>query len=153
MPQSFRYNRAARALAEADIFGVGPTAEKFNITTRSLSNWRNRALEDPILSQKYAECVDKLTKDWQEDTTLFMKTSLARLTRLAKDGTKEDAEFIHALAGALKIVGEINIAVQVLFDGADPMDFGKVDVEPLTPEKTGSSTLTIEAAAEDLEEE
>lgn len=119
MAQKFPIERAATILAEADLFGDDRTAKRWGITTRTIYNYRNRAQSDAKLSESFTLKKRMLLVDWQADATRCIKVSLAKLTELIPEATKEDADVIHAIAGALKIVGELKIAYDALINTSD----------------------------------
>ena len=106
--------RAAAILAEAEVFGDRKTCERWSITRQTLHNYRVRLRTDEALLQLYTLKTRMLLLDWQQDATKCLKVGLAKLTEMIPDATKHDADTIHAIAGAMKIVGELRIAHDAL---------------------------------------
>lgn len=56
-----------------------------------------------------------LIADWQQDAVKTIKVGLNELNRrIPMAATEEDAKVIHAIAGAVKIVGELKITGEAL---------------------------------------
>ncbi|ARV58044.1 hypothetical protein BZZ01_04810 [Nostocales cyanobacterium HT-58-2] len=110
----FPYERAAVVLAESELFGDKQTAKRWGISDRTIRNYRTRMSEDEHLAALFHLKKEALTKDWQSDATKALKVSLNKLVELVQDNGKPDQ--IHAVAGAVKIVGELKIAFEALTD-------------------------------------
>ena len=55
--------------------------------------------------------------DWQADATRCLKVGLNRLTEIIPVAeTEEDGKVIYAIAGAMKVVGELKLASDALTD-------------------------------------
>lgn len=107
--------RAAAILAESEIFGDIRSCEKWGITRMTLHNYRRRLAEDAELLQVYTLKKRILLMDWQQDATKTIKIGLAELNRRIPAATnEEDAKLIHAIAGAVKVVGELKITGEAL---------------------------------------
>ncbi|MEM6839745.1 MAG: hypothetical protein AAF609_23275 [Cyanobacteria bacterium P01_C01_bin.120] len=108
--------RASAILAEAELFGDGQTCEKWRITRQTLHNYRVRLTQDDELLQLFTLKKRILVADWQSDATKCLKIGLSRLTQLIPQATSEDADTIHAIVGAVKIVGELKITSEALLE-------------------------------------
>jgi hypothetical protein len=111
---SINYERAAIILAEADLFGDRQIAARWGIGDRTVRNYRTRAVSDSKLSSLYQLKKQLITRDWQTDATRALKVGLDKITHLIRDDG-EPAQ-IHAVAGAIKIIGELKIASEALSD-------------------------------------
>jgi hypothetical protein len=119
MAQKFPYERASMAIAEADIFGDKAALDKYGINQSTLWRWRDRASSDSKLHESALLKRRMLLVDWQQDATKTLKVGLTELNRrLPLADTEEDAKVIHAIAGAIKIVGELKITGEVLSEPA-----------------------------------
>lgn len=119
MAQKFPYERAAMAIAEADIFGDKAVLAKYGINQSTLWRWRDRADEDPVLHENALLKKRILLIDWQQDAVRTIKVGLSELTRrMPLAATEEDAKVIHSIAGACKIVGELKITADTLNEPA-----------------------------------
>lgn len=104
------------AIAEADIFGDRRVIDKYGINQSTLWRWRDRENSDAKLHENALLKRRMLLIDWQQDATKCLKVGLDKLTAIIPVATKEDADVIHAIAGAMKIVGELRIAHDALSD-------------------------------------
>lgn len=112
----FPYEKAAIILAEAELYGDKRVSLRWGITDRTIRNYRARAVEDPQLSSLFQLKSQLLEREWTADATKALKVSLDKLIELVKDDGKP--EQIHAVAGAIKIVGELKIASDALSEPA-----------------------------------
>ena len=114
--------RASNILAEADFFGDSKTCQKWEITSQTLRNYRSRVKDDDELLQLLALKKRLLVTGWQEDAVKTIRVVLNQIQdRVKVASTEEDAKVIHAISGALKIVGELKIAADALSE-ADQVD-------------------------------
>ncbi|MEO0491239.1 MAG: hypothetical protein AAFZ49_17060 [Cyanobacteria bacterium J06659_2] len=111
------------AIAEADIFGDHKVLEKYGINQSTLWRWRDRANSDSKLHESALLKKRMLLVDWQQDATKCLKIGLAKLSELIPNATLKDATTIHAVAGAMKIVGELKIANDALNESASESTF------------------------------
>lgn len=110
----FPYERAAIILAESELYGDLSTSNRWGITDRTIRNYRARAVSDSKLSCLFQIKRQLLEREWINDATRTLKTGLNRLNQLIPVATASDAATIHAIAGAIKIVGELKIASDAL---------------------------------------
>ena len=107
-------DRASMMLAEAEYFGDRFACDKWQITSRCLYNYRAKLKTDKTLSDLFTLKKRILAIDWKSSTVKTLKITCERLNRLIPTATKEDADLIHAIVGAAKIFGELNIAFEAL---------------------------------------
>ena len=103
-------------LAEAEYFGDQFACDKWQVTRQTLHNYRVRLQTDPELLQLFTLKKRILAIDWKSSTVKTLKITCERLNRLIPTATREDADLIHAIVGAAKIFGELNIASEALSD-------------------------------------
>lgn len=116
----FSRERASMILAEAEIFGDNQILSKWGITRQTLHNYRVRMQSDDELLHLFTLKKRMLLIDWQQDATKCIKVGLSELQkRMPVAASEEDAKLIHAIAGAVKIVGELKIASDALADSED----------------------------------
>ena len=114
---NFNYERAAMILVEADFFGDKETASRWGITDRSIRNYRSRLAEDRQLSALFQVKRQLFSASWVDDAAKTLKVGLAELNkRIPTARDEDDAKIIHAIAGAVKIVGELKIGHEALID-------------------------------------
>lgn len=111
----FPYDKAATILAECDFYEDKQVAKRWGIETRSIRNYRARLTEDEHLVSLYQQKKQLLVSGWQQDVTKCLNITLQKLTELILDRDSEPKR-ITALTNAVKVVGELKIAADVLND-------------------------------------
>ena len=113
----FDREKAAKILALADQVGDIEAAKHFGVSTKTICRHRSRVLSDPELSRLVAERKRELeaaSVGWAEDGARFMSAAIRRLVELLPlSGMRE-------VAGAIKIVGELDITRKVLNGDEQP---------------------------------
>lgn len=117
----FNRDRAANALADALVMGEADAAKRNGITERTLRNYKARLPNDPELSalfQKKKAVVDELRdrerEAWGVERRMFLTKAIKKLGEIVEKA--DSVEHIHAIAGAVKIVGELDITKSALGD-------------------------------------
>jgi hypothetical protein len=109
----FNRDRAATILVEAAYFGDQPTSEKWVVTTRTIQRYRARLDGDKQLSQLVAD--KKLTFEgaWASELPGAILAGIAYLKK-APENLAVNAEGIHAVAGAVKLLSSIETTKRML---------------------------------------
>lgn len=114
---AFNHDHAAAVLIEALVSNDEAVCLKYGISLRTVQRWRRRLATDPGLSSAVATKKAALDAAWADDLAAPIRAA-ARLITDAAEGadviTKRNPEFVHAIAGALKICAEIKLIVRVL---------------------------------------
>ena len=115
---TFNAERAATILAEAEFCSDKQIINEYKIDRSTLWHWRKRLKSDPDFFRLFQRRKKQVAESWRDDAVWFMKASLRKLTELVQsDGNSKQ---IYAVAGALKIVGELKITGDALSEsGAD----------------------------------
>jgi hypothetical protein len=100
----FDRDRAARVIAMAAAVGDEEAAKAAGISTRTIERWRARVATDKELSAVVAEKHDQVQKHLDGTFRSFMRGAVGKLGQLVSQAGVED---IHAVAGAVKIVGDL----------------------------------------------
>jgi len=108
-----RRARAALAIASAAELGDAEAARKFGMSVRAIQRWRRALKGDSSLSAAVAEKRAEAFKPWAELYQSARATLVAELVRHAT-ACPISPESIHAIAGALKILGERDDAGRML---------------------------------------
>jgi hypothetical protein len=122
--QKFPYERASTILAEADIFGEDLTAKRWRISPRTIFNYRQKSRVDQKLKESVGTKKKLLTDQWGKDCVKSVKLALRTLDEIIPRATevlsgdleaaKAYAAVLHAVAGAVKVVGELSLASEAL---------------------------------------
>ena len=130
----FDTDRAAKVLALALQAGDPAAAAHFGISTKSVCRYRTRATTDTELSRLVEEKTREFraaSEGWAEDAAGFMSRAIRKLDTLV---SKAEVDQIRDVAGAIKIVGELDITQKVL-GGQQP---GAHLEGPVPPEAAGA---------------
>jgi hypothetical protein len=108
-------DKVAAAIAEADFFGDRRACQRFGISSRTIQRWRHRAKQDPVLAADVASKKKMLLEKWQADASQPLSVALEELARrMPLAETAVDAKVIFAIAGTVKILGELKLSAVLL---------------------------------------
>lgn len=105
-----------RILAEADIAGVMPTAEKYNISFKSIYNYYDRLTIEPHLSMMYREHKKLLQESWAEELAETIIAG-ARVARQMIVDPNSDLVRLGVIINAVKTFSEIKVASEAIGGG------------------------------------
>lgn len=105
MPR-LRYELAARIIAEAEFSPDKLVCARYGITTRTLQRYRVQMAEDEKLSACVASQKDVLESEWVSDAIRTMRCQFRFLRKAAQTADAKDPAAIHAIAGAMKLLGD-----------------------------------------------
>ena len=117
----------ARVLVDSITLGPKAAAERAGITDRTLRRYRTRAESDEALSELIQQKLKRAEADWKPIATRFLRRSIAKLERLVEDATVEQ---IRQVAGAIKIVGDLQVVREALTNGEQPGASGEGEAHP-----------------------
>jgi hypothetical protein len=110
-------DRMALAIAQADYLGDVATCQRFGISCRTLQRWRHRSKRDSALAANVAAKKRILLETWQDEAIAPLKTAFEELARrMPAACTADDAKLIYAIAGTVKILGELKLSAGVLLE-------------------------------------
>jgi len=115
VPEFNRY-RAAQVLVDATLTDDQAAAEKWGVTDRTVRDYRARLATDLELATVYRDLLNKAANALSRARRRFLEKALEKLEDLVEAASKP--EHITAVAGAVKVVGELELAADVL-NGAD----------------------------------
>ncbi len=92
--------------ADADQFGLTEAAKKWGINIRTVSRYRRMVRTCPDLAKQIQIKNQAHLGCWDEERMALLKAAAAKLVQLV---SMCDTDHIHALAGVLKICGELDI--------------------------------------------
>lgn len=114
MPQKLDYDRAASILVEAAYYGEQVTAARWGVTDRTILNYRNRLDEDKELSDIFALKKAAFENEWAKEIPAAIRSALRFIVRAGEEANPKDPTAIFAIAGALKIVAEIELTREII---------------------------------------
>lgn len=96
--------------------GDTKTAEKWDVTTRTIRNYRTQLTSNDELFKLFEQKKKIFAESWVEDATAALKAGAERLKSLFAHGSSDDADLINAIAAGCKVLGELNITYTALTD-------------------------------------
>lgn len=109
--------RIATMLADADLTSDEVAAKRHGVSVRTLWRHRARLRQDPALAARVSEKRLALEADWAEERRTFLKAGLAKLNELV---ALAGVDQIRDVAGALKIVGDLELVTNALGEQSSP---------------------------------
>lgn len=130
MAQHFNYERAAAVLVDAAYLGDEPAAKKWNITTRTIENYRARLKDDPKLSELFLQKRAAAEGSWVVELRRALQATLTKAAMIVEciepvivvetelgQVREVNMEGLKVLVGTGKALGEIALALEVLNAG------------------------------------
>lgn len=108
------YERAATILVEAVYYGDIKTAERWGVTERTIQNYRSKLDGDPELSGFFALKKAAFESEWANEVPAAIRSALRFIVRAGEEADPKNPEAIHAMAGALKIVAEVELTREII---------------------------------------
>jgi hypothetical protein len=114
---TFNYERAAKVLADAAIIGDVTAAQKYQISTQSIKNWRKRLESDPSLAQFFDDTKVKVENNWLAEIPQVLSAFNKFFLRAAELADPKDPRVIEAMASGVKALAGIKLTQQVIDAG------------------------------------
>jgi hypothetical protein len=114
MSRTFNYERAASALVDAIFSGDKAAAEKWDVSTRSIEEWRVRLKEDSELEAQFKIKKKAREKSWAGEIPHTIEEGLKFIKDATKHADPADPQAINAITSALKVLMDVDLTKQVL---------------------------------------
>ena len=138
MTRRFDYEKAATILAESYFSKLDePICRRWGIHRKTLWGYRKRLLDDPLLQHKVSVKRRQLQEKWTDRASEYLLgaiNAIDELTRIAVE--KEDPKMISEIVNAVKVIGELAIAKQALFEEDEPTNYQQSPVVETTARET-----------------
>lgn len=110
---TFDRDRALRILLDAFDLGDRKAAEHWKVSERTIRNYRERLAGDPELAGAFQQKRAELERDWRQARRRALRSGITRLEQLIQEaGVKQ----LRDVAGAVKILGDLEVVAGVLDD-------------------------------------
>jgi len=103
----FKPQLAASALVEAAYYGDIKAAERWDVTVRTVQNWRNRLDDDAEFSAIFAHKKEMFEEGWRDEIGSAIRAGIEFLKRAALTADVKKPDVIYSIAGAVKILSDI----------------------------------------------
>lgn len=147
-----RYELSAQILAEADFSTDKVVCARYNISERTLWRWRALATEDQRLADLVSIKRSEIESEWVSDAIRTIRCQFEFLRRAAEKADPKDPAAIHAIAGAMKLLGDgvagsriIDARISGLLNSADGQSNRRPRqalVEPADADEAGDDPTT-----------
>lgn len=107
--------RIIRILVDAVECGDQVACDRWGVTTRTLRRYREKMTADPRLSEAVISKSRQLDGEWRTARRVFLRSAIAKLQALIEGAGEER---IREIAGAIKIVGDLEVVSGALAEGA-----------------------------------
>jgi len=104
----------AAILAEAALGSDGQTAKRHGICRKTLCNWRKRLGTDEEFASEFSRKKALLEVNWGDEAVKALGRMIRKLDDLVQQAGPEK---IHEVAGAVKIVGELEVVRGMVSSG------------------------------------
>ncbi len=130
--------RVALILVEALFFGERRTAKKWEITTRTIRNYRYLMESNAELSQLFLQRRLEFESNWAKNIPAAIISAIEFLTEAAKESDPKNPFAINAVADALKTLAEVGIMKEIM--DARLADYNRENREEYRPMDSLSET-------------
>lgn len=115
----FDKDRAARILVDAVMLGEQTACDKWQISRKTLSRYRDRLGDDPELSRVVQQKRRLIDDGWRREANDLLKQTLTKLGTLVKIAS---VEHMRDVVGVVKIVGDLLITQNAVEPDEEPED-------------------------------
>lgn len=111
---TFNQDRAAKALVDAILMGDRAAAEKYDVTIRTMENWRSRLDTDPHFSAFFQELRAKKDERWADDLAAALASGIRFLKDAGTQADPKDPDAIVAITGAVETLADIALTQKMV---------------------------------------
>jgi hypothetical protein len=113
------------------------TAAKHGISERTLYRWQARIATDPKLADLVSKRSEQSSATWASEADATLLECVRFIRKAATEGDPQNPDQVHSVAGAMKLLGELDTAKKFL---QLRIDKARADVrEPAAPGASGAA--------------
>lgn len=116
---NFDRARALRILVDAEQFGDAKAVATWEISMRTLFNYRARLRNDPELAALFNRLRAEEEEDWKLARQRFLRDGINKLRELVAQATVQQ---LGAVAKAIELIGNLDVASKALSHASDSFD-------------------------------
>ncbi|WP_404789268.1 hypothetical protein [Altericista sp. CCNU0014] len=114
MAREFNHERAAMVLCDAVMMGDRKAADKWDISLRTICNWRDRLENDEKLRNLMQEYREKQTEKWLEDMPIAMSAIVQFFYRAATEMNPSKADDVTAVVAVFAALADIELTQKIV---------------------------------------
>lgn len=114
MRNGINVDRATSVLVEAVYFGDKEAARRYDLSIRTIDNYRRRVNTDKDFAQLFKQKKAEFERNWADEIPAAIRAGTRFLLKSFQEADHTDATVIHAVAGAMKILTEIGLAKEII---------------------------------------
>ena len=111
----FDREKAVLVLVDAIDCGDQTAMDRWKVSARTLYRYRSRLHADPVLAAAVKHKRDAMDGEWRSARRTFLRSAIAKLQALIENASEER---IRDIAGAIKIVGDLEVVSGALGENA-----------------------------------
>lgn len=110
----FKPELAATVLVEAAYTSDEKAALKYGVSQRSIPNWRARLDTDAEFSSIFHSKRERFEASWADELPTAIRACVDFIKRAALEASPTKPDVIYSVAGALKIVSDIQMSKDII---------------------------------------
>ncbi len=114
MRNGINVDRATSVLVEALYFGDKEAARHYDLSIRTINNYRTRVNTDEDFAQSFKQKKEEFERNWADEIPAAIRAGTRFLLKSFQEADHKDPIVIHAVAGAMKILTEIGLAKEII---------------------------------------
>ncbi len=111
---NFDRDKASKIVLDASLMGDRAAADKWGVSERTVRHYRHKLDSDPEFAEVCQEKKRIQDEAWADEIPSMLAAGITFLKEAAQQGDREDPDFVHAIAGAIKIVSEVHQVRRVI---------------------------------------
>lgn len=110
----FDRDKAAKIVLDASLMGDRAAADKWGVSERTVRHYRQKLDSDPEFAEVCQEKKAVQDAAWADEIPSAIASCIDFLKRASQSCNVNDPDAVHAIAGALKILGETSMTREVI---------------------------------------
>src|SRR5512139_4250756 len=110
----FKPELAASVLVEAAYTSDEKAAQKYGVSVQSVYNWRKRLEEDDEFRSIFSIKRERFEAEWATELPNAIRACIDFIKRAALEASPTKPDVIYSVAGALKIVSDIQMSKDII---------------------------------------
>src|SRR5512139_413358 len=110
----FKPELAASVLVEAAYTSDEKAAQKYGVSVQSVYNWRKRLEEDDEFRSIFSIKRERFEAEWATELPNAIRACIDFIKRAALEASHTKPDVIYSVAGALKIVSDIQMSKDII---------------------------------------